>query len=103
VVFTDGRVPLCGLFVAENAEHLYIGEAIEGQIRNVGDHTRGRLFDLPRQEVRALALGSSQSLPNARKRSPVLLKDLMELHRLPIPKDGLGHDCPAKPRAPQRQ
>jgi hypothetical protein len=83
VLFTDGRGPLCGIYVAQNADHLYIGEAVEDpHIRNVGLHREGRILDLPRATVRALVLGSSQSLSDAHAATSKFLAELMAVHRV---------------------
>jgi hypothetical protein len=85
VLFAEHRVPICGMFVAQDSDHLYIGVAVKGPLRNVGDHAKGRILDLPRKEVRALAVGSSRSLPNALDRRRELLNELAELHDVSIP------------------
>jgi hypothetical protein len=93
VLFAEHRVPLCGVFIAQDSEHLYIGLAEKGPLRNIGDHSRGRILDLPRDEVRALAVGSSRSLPDALARRRDLLEELALVHRVPIPAASLS-TCP---------
>ncbi len=93
VVFTGAREPLCGLFVAQNADHLYIGEAVENRhIPHIGLHSQGRIIDLPRNSVAGLVIGSSQSLSSARGRAPALLGELMALNGLTTRRSSL-EDC----------
>ena len=81
VVFVDSRVPLCGVFVAQNADHVYIGEAVENHhIPHIGVHSQGRIIDLQRNSVRGLIIGSSQSLSSARRRAATVVKELMTLN-----------------------
>ena len=83
VIFSDDRQPLCGLFIAQNADHLYIGEAVENShIPHIGVHSEGRIVDLPRDSVMALVLGSSQSLGGALDRAPRMLKKLVKLNNI---------------------
>jgi len=83
VLFNDDRGPLCGVFVAENADHVYIAEAVEDpHIRNVGRHSQGRMFDLPRATVRALVLGAGQSISDTHVAAPKLLDELMQIHHI---------------------
>jgi hypothetical protein len=97
VLFTDGRGPLCGIYVAQNSDHLYIGEAVEDpHIRNVGVHRLGRMLDLPRSAVRALEIGSSQSLPAAHAAAPRILAELMAVHHVQ-PGQAQPVDCAVRP------
>jgi hypothetical protein len=69
---------LCGVFVAENADHVYIGEPIQDpHDLDRGVHEQGQLLELPRNAVTQLAIGSSQPLPSAATRSPEMLTELL--------------------------
>jgi hypothetical protein len=83
VVFKDDRGPICGVYVAQNSDHVYIGTAVEDpDIRNVGLHREGRILDVPRSTVRGLVLGSGQSLSDAHASAPKLLGELMAVHHV---------------------
>ena len=77
VAFNDSRRGIAGLFIAESSTTIYIAE-VEPKTDNhdEGDEPTGRMIEIPRDRIRALTIGSSQSLPQAITRAPTLLTEL---------------------------
>lgn len=77
VVFKGSHRGVAGLFVAETDSAIYLAEVRpKSDNRDEGDEPTGRMIEIPRDMIRALSIGSNQSLPQALTRAPTLQREL---------------------------
>jgi hypothetical protein len=68
---------ISGLFVAETPEEVYLARVTPvGESANQGIAGTGRLIVLPRSQVAELSIGELEPLAEARRRGPLLLREL---------------------------
>jgi hypothetical protein len=67
---------LCGLYVGETSDRVYIGEAVRKPRQDTGVHPQGAVIVVDRARVNRLVIGSFQPLADALPRSRSLAKDL---------------------------
>lgn len=80
----DSSRGLCGVFVAEDAEHVYIDVPTQDpNDLDRGLHDRGEMLEFTRADVTQLAIGSSQPLPSAATRASDMLDELLHDRKLP--------------------
>jgi hypothetical protein len=59
---------LCGIYVGQTSDRLYIGEAVQADSkhdRDSGKHDQGQLIEINRKHVGGLVIGTAQSLHDA--------------------------------------
>jgi hypothetical protein len=82
VVFKGSHRGVAGLFIAETDSAVYVAEVSpKSDNGDEGDEPTGRMIEIPRDLIRAISIGSNQSLPQALTRAPTLRRELD--HRIP--------------------
>ena len=75
VVRADEETGISGIYVGETDDGVWIGEVKQTGL-NHGDKKKGDIIELPRSQVRGVAIGSLRSLDDAVAEGPKLLDSL---------------------------
>ncbi|MGA2926978.1 MAG: hypothetical protein ABSG43_13455 [Solirubrobacteraceae bacterium] len=88
---------VCGIYVGQTSDRLYIGEAVPEGGSGVGNHSEGYVIDVARSRVVRLIVGSTQPLDQALNRIRTLPKMNVypsALAASPLPSSQLGCSQP---------
>jgi len=71
---------LCGIYVGQTSDRLYIGEIVQQDNDDLGDHRSGQLIEVARARVGGLVIGTAQPLDDALKTSVRPVARIRALH-----------------------